>query len=227
MAPKHCQPAAYRLFAEQMERLDEPEALWNGAVAISMHEYPRTDLDQTSRALHRLSDRVRGRVASGEPRALLAHAHEVLFQEEGFRGNEENYYHRDNSCLPVVLQTKRGIPITLSLIYKQVLGNLGIQVEGVNSPGHFLVAVQLETSEMLVDPFDEGRVLSREEAFQRIEAAVCADLEHRDELLTRASHRDWLARILRNLQALYQHEKRSRDLEAMMELQALLAEVPG
>lgn len=78
-----------------------------------------------------------------------------LGQVVGFRGNEQDYYNPDNSCVNMVLQSHTGIPITLGLLYMAVAQRLGLQLHGLNLPGHFMVGNNLEgVTNLLVDPFD-------------------------------------------------------------------------
>ena len=70
----------------------------------------------------------RSRVRGQQPQAMLAHLHALLFEEEGFSGNVDDYYNTANNLIPIVLKTRRGLPITLSLVYKNVAGRLGIPV---------------------------------------------------------------------------------------------------
>ncbi len=221
--PRHCRARAYELFAEQVRDLRAPDSLWKAAVAVSMHQYPHCRLEDVDHDLQELADRIQSRAPSGNPHALLAHGHDILFEEEGFAGNSEDYYNPDNSYLPMVMETRLGLPITLSLVYKCVLERVGLQVEGINAPGHFLAEVRLDGGFMLVDPFFQGRVLNREEAFRRMEEMNATTLPRSDRLLARASHHNWLARMIRNLQAIFQNEKRSDDFAAMLELQEVLA----
>ena len=101
----------------------------NGAVAIAMHQVENVDIAEFDATLQKYADAVRSRVRGSQPQALLAHLHDVLFEEEKFTGNQEDYYNTANSYLPEVLRTKRGLPITLSLIYKVVAERLGLPEE--------------------------------------------------------------------------------------------------
>ena len=105
-----------------------------------------------------VADTVRARVRGTQPQALLAHLHDVLFDEEGFQGNTDDYYNVNNSYLPVVLQSKQGLPITLSLLYKAVAERLGLKVWGIGLPGHFICGLNADGSQMLIDPFSGGRL---------------------------------------------------------------------
>ena len=221
--PKHCRPEAYQLLAEQLDRLDEPDALWKGAVAIARHEKADADVELTGERLDHLAGIIRGRVQSRQLSALLAHGHAVLFEEQGFRGNTDDYYDTANSYLPDVLETCRGIPISLTLIYKCVMERIGVTVAGVNAPGHFLADVSTDGEHMYVDPFAGGRVLHREEVFTHIEKMLKAQVPRSDSVLAHASHREWLARTIRNLQGIFQARGRTTDLAAMTEMQNLLS----
>lgn len=222
--PHFCRPLAYEQFCRQLDLLDTTASLVQAAVAIAMHELEGIIPDEVVGRLNKLAARVGGRVHSGNEEALLAHLHDVLFVEEGFAGNTDQYYTAENSYLPIVLQTKHGLPIILSLIYKAVAEGVGLQVEGINSPGHFLVRVRAGKEWMLVDPFFHGQSLSRDEAFHRLEQVGGRAVPRDDQILAPATHQQWLARILANLQSLFANEGRQDDLAAMTELQEALAE---
>lgn len=220
--PQHCRPEAYRRFAAAVQDLDTVRGLWSAAVALSMHELDDVDAALVDRRVEALAARVRERAPSGRPEAILAHLHEVLFEEEGFVGNAEDYYDPRNSYVPTVLYTKRGIPISLTLVYKVVADHAGIVVKGVNAPGHFLALVWAGEEEMIVDPFAGGRVLTDEEAFRRMEQVLGGSISRSDDALQLATHRDWIDRMLRNLIVTFGQRGEAHHLAAMNELRALL-----
>jgi regulator of sirC expression with transglutaminase-like and TPR domain len=221
--PHYCNQVAYDLFARESRNLDAKGALLRAAVAVAMHDAPDTDLEQVERRIDDLAQRVLDRLRGRDPRALVAQAHFVLFDEEKFTGNTENYYDPGNSYLPTVLETRRGIPITLSLLYKEVLERVGVPVEGTNAPGHFLATVQLDGRPMIVDTFARGRVLSRREACDRIEKML-GKVDRDADLLPRATNVGWLLRILQNLEVVFSQSRRMSALAAMMELHHLLTD---
>lgn len=226
--PQHCRPAAYLAFARELQAVDAASGLLRAATAISLHECADESIDETEAEVARLAEAIGSRLRSREPDAVLAHAHDVLFDEGGFSGNTEDYYNPLNSYLPAVLRRRVGLPITLALVYKCVLDRLGVRVHGVASPGHFMVAVEMgvDRSPMLVDPFHGGRTLTPDEAVKRIEQATGLAVPEPRGVLPIASHRMWLARMLLNLEHVFVRTQRGVDAAAMLELRALLDRPP-
>jgi regulator of sirC expression with transglutaminase-like and TPR domain len=221
-APAHCRPAAYQLFAATLPHLDSTEGLVAAATALSMHELENATPADVEHSLQRMADTVRGRLSSGNESALLAHVHHHLFEELGFRGNTTDYYNAANSYLPVVLETRTGLPITLALVYKVVMEKLGARVIGINAPGHFLARVELASGPMLVDTFAGGQVLTFDEACERSAQAIQQPLPLTAASLPVATHRQWIGRMLRNLYTVFLRTERPEDLSAIVELCRLL-----
>src|SRR5580658_5873053 len=98
--PQCCSPEAFKLLTRQATTLDSPDALLGGAVAIALHQMEGIDLAAQDAQIQKYVDSVRSRVRSTLPQAILAHLHDVLFEEEGFAGNTEDYYNPNNSYLP-------------------------------------------------------------------------------------------------------------------------------
>src|SRR5947207_528092 len=166
--PVCCTNEAFAMLAAHVNSLNSPDALLGGAIAIAMHAMKKVDATAVDARLQHYADSVRERVRGNQPQAILAHLHSVLFDEEGFCGNAEDYYNTANNFLPAVLESRRGLPITLSLIYKNVAGRLGVRAFGINLPGHFLVGGELGEAVMLVDPFAKGRLINQLEAHDRL-----------------------------------------------------------
>ena len=139
--PRHCRHRAYYGLAEEREQLHTTEGLIRAAYCIAAHALDPTLCDPAlaKPQIEALAERVRERSAGGSKRALLAHIHQVLFEEEDLAGNRADYYAPENSYLPHVFETRRGIPVSLALVYKAVCDALGLEVEGIGAPGHFLV----------------------------------------------------------------------------------------
>jgi regulator of sirC expression with transglutaminase-like and TPR domain len=239
----YCHPGAYAAFRDELAHVDTSSGLFRAAFAIARHEHPAADVTQAERIVADLADTVRGRVHSDRLDAKLAHLHDVLFDIVGFSGNVEDYYNPANSYLPDVLRTHRGLPITLTLIYKCVAERVGLTVRGINSPGHFLAAVrstsvnfgqttsdggaenrqaQHDLRWMYVDPFYGGELLDGADVCRRIAETTGLVADNPAHWLAPATNRQWLSRMLNNLQAVFAHTGRERDLYAMQELQELL-----
>jgi regulator of sirC expression with transglutaminase-like and TPR domain len=225
--PQCCSAEAFDLFRRQMRNIENPEALVAGAVAISISHWPGADVLKVNAAIDTLVDRVRSRVRGQQPQALLAHLHQVLFDEESFVGNAADYYNPANSFLPAVIESHKGLPITLSLLYKAVAERLGLNVWGVGMPGHFLVAVEIgngygDAGPALIDPFDRGRILTIDEAHDRMKELLGPEATWDGDILQPASNRHWLTRILQNLLHVYGNEDRYTDVAGVLEMEMLL-----
>jgi regulator of sirC expression with transglutaminase-like and TPR domain len=222
--PKYCNPRAFSAFVTSIADLEHPGGLLSAATAISLHFLPHESLRPSIESVMDMVATVRARVHSAAPEALVARLHEVMFDELGFIGSDQDYYAIENSLIPRVLQTKRGIPITLSLIYYTVGRLVGLAIEGVNSPGHFLVRVHMSGDTMLVDPFHGGRVLSAVEGVAMIERVVQQPWQDDVDWFPTCQPRQWLERILNNLRSTLIHSGDYKEVAAMRELQSVLNE---
>jgi len=220
--PLCCSHQAYTLLNKQLPTINSPDALLNGAVAIAMHQMEDVDPAAVDTTIQYYADVVRSRVRGSQSQALIAHLHEYLFEELGFVGNVEDYYNPANSYLPSVLATKRGLPITLSLVYKLVAERLGLRSWGVGLPGHFLVGVDADGSAMLVDTFAGGRIITPDEAHARLQDTFGPEVEWSEELLRPASNRHWLTRMLQNLLNVFGAKNQYCDVAAVLEMEMLL-----
>lgn len=218
-----CDSAAFHMMRYAVERLDSPVALIEGAFAIARHELGDSiDIEDVKTQIAGFASTVRSRVRGPQQQALIAHLHEVLFVENGFIGNTLNYHDPANSYLPQVLATRRGLPITLSLIYKAVGEQLGLSIRGLGLPGHFCCGVETDSGLMIIDSFYSGRLLSIEDARERIRDTYGPEAAWNDELLRPVTNRHWLTRIMQNLLHTFSQQERFRDVAAMLELELLL-----
>jgi regulator of sirC expression with transglutaminase-like and TPR domain len=220
--PLCCSTRAFKLLSGQLSVINSSDALVHGAIAIAMHQLEDADVATVDATLQRYADTVRSRVRGRQPQAILAHLHEVLFEEEGFIGDTEDYHSPLNSYLPAVLSRKKGLPITLSLVYKTVAERLGLRAYGVGLPGHFLVGLDIEGVQSLVDPFSGGRLVTPDEAHERVQEMFGAEVEWSEEYLRPASNRHWLTRMLQNLLNVFGEASRYNDVAAILEMEMLL-----
>ncbi len=221
-APTLCNRAAYRFFARQLEELNTMPGLVRAAIAISMHALDDVQPLEIERQLDALAQRASRRVRGDQLQARLAHLHEVLFEEEGYCGNLTAYYSPLNSYLPAVMESRQGIPVTLCLVYAAVAHRMGLRVVGLNTPLHFLVEIRTRRERMIVDPFVRGRVLSVAEVHQLLYRSAGGVGMCPPAQLPVATHRQWLARIIGNLQHIFARAGYQDDFAAMTELQDAL-----
>lgn len=220
--PVCCEPAAFELMRRARERLETPVGLIEGALAIARNHDASVDVEAQKQALYEMGRVVRSRVHGSQPQARVAHLHDHLFVELGFIGNTLNYHDPANSYLSTVLDSRRGLPITLSLVYKIVGERAGLVIHGLGLPGHFCAGVEMPEGLMIVDPFYAGRVLNKEEAHERIRDTYGAHVEWSDDLLAPVTNRHWLTRIMQNLLHTFSERDRIRDVASMLELELLL-----
>jgi len=121
-----------------------------------------------------------------------------VFEELGFRGNEDDFFDSRNSCLDQVLERRVGIPISLSVLYMEIARRLAMPVYGISLPRHFVIQFDDERYAAYIDPYNGGRIITREECFALAGASV-AD----PALLRRATKKDIAIRMLQNLRAVY------------------------
>lgn len=216
--PVYCRPEAFQYFVEQMPVLWSSQGLLRAAIAVSMHALDDAVPARVEQQIVAMSQRVREAATGPAPSAIRAALHQVLFDELGFSGDSDKYYHALNSYVGAVINSRRGLPITLSLIYKMVGEGAGLFVAGVNAPGHFMVRVRTETGWQIVDPFYDGELLSRDQVFDRLDRIAQRLLPRTDELLASPTHLQWLYRLIGNLRQLFTSEGRRDDLAAMNEL---------
>src|SRR5688572_24313561 len=216
------EPAARRQFADLMARPGEEVDLAQAALLIACEEYPALDVEGYLRRVDGLAREVAARLHDDPgPRAAVRALNGLLFDEEGFRGNLEDYYDPRNSFLNDVLDRRTGIPITLSTLYIEVGRRAGLAVEGVGLPGHFVVRVR----GTLVDPFHGGALLSEQDCQKRLDRIYGGRLRLDETMLAACERKTILARTLRNLKAIY--TKAGDFIRALNVVELLLRVEPG
>jgi regulator of sirC expression with transglutaminase-like and TPR domain len=201
-------PAARPTTFEQLALLpDERIDVATGAALIARDAYARLDLDRLSARFDEMAAPLVACGASSRPveeQVQLVSNH--LYEELGFRGNEQDYYDPKNSLLPDVLDRRLGIPITLALVYCEVARRAGVRARGVSFPGHFLVRVDEighDRAPVAVDPFFGGRKLDEPGLQKLLERASPAQKLDLTEHLAPATARTMLVRMLINLKWIY------------------------
>jgi len=182
---------------------DKSFPLLEAAVSIAQDDDPALDVQGTLARVDELAERLRRRLpADAPPLQRLRSVTQFFFQELGFSGNVNDYYDRRNSLVPAVLDSRRGIPISLAVLFIEIARQLGLDAMGVSFPGHFLVKVPMPMGDVVIDPFT-GQSLAREELEERLLPYRQRALPQSDWplslFLQTAAPRDIVARMLRNL----------------------------
>lgn len=192
--------------------------LLEAAISLAQDEFPGLDVQSVLADIDSLAKRLRQRIAvDASPSAKLRLLNNYFFQELGFAGNVNNFYDMHNSFVHQVLSRRRGIPVTLALIYMELATQIGLLARGISFPGHFLVKLRVSQGEVVIDPFS-GRSLSREQleellAPHRQSLARLGQEEGKETgpeltaplaaFLQSAAPREVLARMLRNLKEIH------------------------
>ncbi len=185
---------------------DERIDLVRAALTIAQTEYPDIAIDAYRGRIEDLARRVKRFVPDlGDPSESIAALNRVLFEEEVFRGNAEDYYDPRNSFLNDVLDRKHGIPITLAVVYMEVARRVGFPLVGVGMPGHFLLKhYDVEGREILIDPFNRGSILTANDCQRALDEIYGGgQMPLQPEFLMAVSRRQVLVRMLNNLKSIY------------------------
>ncbi|MEX2272136.1 MAG: tetratricopeptide repeat protein [Vicinamibacterales bacterium] len=202
---------------------DPAMSLTDAALEIARLEYPRLDAAATRGSLARFGDRAAARLerlAGAPPRERVRELNAVLYDEAGFEGDRLHYDDLRNSCLNAVVARRRGIPITLSLVYMEVAARAGLATKGVSFPGHFLVrcAGEGHHDDLIVDPFTGGVELSETDC-RRILANHMGDAAvFSEELLEPAEPKAVVERMLTNLKRLYVRQQAFADARRVTDI---------
>lgn len=194
----------YREFREAADRPEELLDLGRAGLTIALPEFPTLNISAYLGRLNDLALEVAERAGSGaDLYRSIASLNFVLFQRQGFRGNRTEYYDPNNSFLNQVIDRKTGIPITLSVLYIEVAMRIGLTVQGVGFPGHFLVKVEAEGDAIFIDPFNGGDIKTEEDLATLLQQMYSGKVALRQEYLAAISKRQILQRMLANLKAIY------------------------
>ena len=192
--------------------------LAEACLLIAQDAYPDLDVAHYLGRIDAIARTVRSRVAGDAFAAQkVAALNRHLFGELGFRGNAEDYYDPRNSYLNQVLERRTGIPITLGIVYMELGRRLGLRLQGVSFPGHFLVMPRVSGGQLVLDPFCGGEAQSESGLRARLDRVLSqgeAGALPLSQFLQAATPRQILARLLRNLKGIYlQSEEAQNTLE--------------
>lgn len=184
-----------------------PEAtldLVEASLVIALEDQPLIDIDRYLHQLDQWSDSVRERLnGSSDVERIVESINRLLFAEEGFHGENDDYYDPRSALLSELFERHAGLPITLSILYLELSRRMGVEATGVALPGRFLVKFSGLFGEIVVDPFEDGRVLSGMEMQKLLDAMYGGGVKLREHHLRSYSRKEILARELAQLKAAY------------------------
>jgi regulator of sirC expression with transglutaminase-like and TPR domain len=229
--------AALEPFSELVGREDDKIELARACLQIAEDAYPGLDVDGYVGEIVRFAKRLRARIplgAGAEDRIIALN--EFLFADLGFSGNADNYYDPRNSYLNEVIDRRKGIPITLAVLYIEIGRRIELPLEGVSFPGHFLVRLPMRGGTLVLDPFSGGAPQSSDELRERLKRVIprvagagvpLAELPL-GPFLEPAGNRQILARLLRNLKGVYREkDKPERLLEVLNRMVIVAPDAAG
>jgi len=189
--------------------LQQPEADWDlchAGLLIAAQLQPDLDTQTYQHKLDEMCAEMQQRIHDGmDTEARIQQLNQYFYDELGFAGDKQDYYLPDNSLLNLVIDRRRGIPITLAVIYLKLAGVIGVDAYGIGFPGHYLVGVYGEDNDIVLDPFDQGQTLDHNQLRNMLQQLthVRADEIVLGKNLLPAAKSDSVVRILRNLKQIY------------------------
>lgn len=193
-----------QLLADEVRRPDAEIHMDRAALLIAKEQYPQLSVEQYVARLDHLAEEVKDRLdQENAPPVVLQELLQTLYERRGFKGNRDAYYDPRNSYLNDVLDRGLGIPLTLGMVLLEVGWRLGLPLEGVNFPHHFLVRYRGSALDLLIDPFDGGQTHFEDQAQDFLDRVYGGMVRLQDSFLRTATRRDMLVRMLRNLKGVY------------------------
>ena len=193
-----------RRLADELVRAESEMDLARAALLVANEEYPQLPVELYLARLDQVAEEVKDRLAcETAPLVVLSEVIETLFERRSMRGNRDSYYDPRNSFLNDVLDRGLGIPLTLSIVLLEVGWRLGLPLEGVRFPGHFLVRYRGDEVRLLIDPFKGGKIRFEDQAQEILDRVYGGVVRMQDDFLRAASKREMLIRLLSNLKSVY------------------------
>lgn len=192
------------LLAAEFAKAEPETDLARVALLVAKEEYPQLPIEQYTARLDVLAEEVRDRLGDETMGpVVLQEVIQTLFERRDLRGNQDAYFDPRNSFLNDVLDRGLGVPLTLSIVLLEVGWRLGLPLEGVNFPNHFLVRYRGESQNLLIDSFAGGDLCFEDQAQELLNRVYGGVVRMQPAFLRSASKRDMITRLLLNLKNLY------------------------
>jgi len=213
--------------------LQQPETDWDlchAGLLIAAQLQPELDIQFYQARLEEMSAAIQHRTSADQDvQTRVRQLNQYFYEELGFAGDKQDYYSPDNSLLNLVIDRRRGIPISLAVIYLKFASVIGLDAFGIAFPGHYLVGVHAEEDYMILDPFDHGRQLDHNQLRNMLQQLTHV---HTDEIvleknLLPAAKSESVVRMLRNLKQIYiEAQKVELSLTCIEMILSIMPEAP-
>ena len=215
--------------AEFERMVKRPEPLFDlarAALVIAAESDPQVDVDAEIKRIDGWANELKSRLdPTWNNLQKLARLRRFLFEELGFAGDGKDYFSPSNSLLHEVIQRRRGIPLTLAILLMELGWRIGMPLEGVGFPGHFLVRLAGEPEDLLLDPFQHAMSVHEEDCRRMLAEITRGEVEFSPRLIESVDKRQMIVRLLHNLKSSY--VRQGADAEALAAVERLLILEPN
>lgn len=187
--------------------------LEEGVFVLARYRYPDLDTQVYTEQLNVLAAELKEKLSSiTDETEIFRRTMAFFVEEKGFNGNRENYYSEENHFVNRVIDTKIGIPITLSVVYLLVGKRINLPIHGIGLPGHFILRFSFGSTHVYFDPFNNAKVLSSADC---VEIVKNLGFNFTEEYLSPVSNRQILERILRNIVLMLEKRQENDRIETI------------
>ncbi|HKQ56521.1 MAG TPA: tetratricopeptide repeat protein [Candidatus Eisenbacteria bacterium] len=208
-------------FVRTVARPEPALDLARAALLVAAESDPRVDVDSQIHTLDSWAAELRARLRPDwNNLQKLARLRNFVFEELGFKGDSKDYFSPSNSLLHEVMSRRLGVPLTLSIIFMELGWRIGMPLEGIGFPGHFLIRLTGEPRDLVLDPYNHARTMHEEDCRRLLDEVTGGRLEFDGRMLASCTKREIITRLLRNLKGAYL--RANQDEEALAAVERLL-----
>ena len=204
-------------FAQEISRSDESINLAQASLYCAQAEYPELEVAKYLERLDLMAQDIAVKLPSQHyPLQIIKTINDHLYNNLEFRGNNQDYYDPKNSFLNDVIDRRRGIPLTLSIIYLEIAKRLDFPMLGIGMPGHFIIRPDFDDVGIFVDAFNQGEILFKEDCQAKLEQLYQQPVKLEPQFLAPVNNKQILARLLTNLKQIYLHRRQYNKVLAII-----------
>ena len=204
-------------FAQEVSRSDESINLAKASLYCAQAEYPDLEVTKYLEQLDLMAQDIAVKLPDQHyPLQIIKTINNHLYNNLEFRGNDQDYYNPKNSFLNDVIELRRGIPLTLSIIYLEIAKRLNFPMLGIGMPGHFIIRPDFDDAGIFVDAFNQGEILFKEDCQAKLEQLYQQPVKLEPQFLNPVSNKQILARLLNNLKQIYLHRRQYNKVLAII-----------